>query len=94
MASSTPVVASQVGGLKYTVVDEVTGLLVPPQQELAFANAISQILSNSTWRQQLGENARERVETMFSWDGVAAQLDEQYLSQLNKLHQEFLTPAV
>jgi glycosyltransferase involved in cell wall biosynthesis len=94
MASSTPVVASQVGGLKYTVIDEVTGLLVPPQQESAFANAISQILSNPTWQQQLGENARERVETMFSWDGVAAQLDEQYLSELNKLHQEFLTPAV
>ena len=94
MASSTPVVASRVGGLKYTVVDEVTGLLAPPQDEQAFASAISQILSDPTWRQQLGTNARERVESMFSWDGVASQLDEQYLSELDKLHQEFLTPAV
>ncbi|MGF1589342.1 MAG: glycosyltransferase family 4 protein [Pleurocapsa sp.] len=94
MASGTPVVASQVGGLKYTVVDEVTGLLAPPQEEQAFASAINQILSNPSWCEQLGKNARERVESKFSWDGVASQLDQQYLSELNKLHQEFLTPAV
>ena len=94
MASNTPVVASRVGGLKYTVVDEVTGLLAPPQDESAFATAIAQILSNPAWQQQLGANARERVESKFSWDGVAIQLDEQYLSELNKLHQEFLSPAV
>ena len=94
MASNTPVIASRVGGLKYTVVNEVTGLLAPPQDDEAFASAIAQILSNPSWQQQLGANARERVESKFSWDGVAAQLDEQYLSELNKLHQEFLTPAV
>ena len=94
MASGTPVVASQVGGLKYTVVHEVTGLLAPPQEEQAFASAIDQILSNPSWCRQLGKNARERVESKFSWDGVASQLDRQYLSELDKLHQGFLTPAV
>lgn len=37
MASSTPVVASEVGGLKYTVVNEETGLLAPPKDSKAFA---------------------------------------------------------
>ena len=32
------------------------------------------------------KDGKERVETMFSWDGVASQLDEQYLSELSKLH--------
>ena len=94
MASKTPVIASEVGGLKYTVVNEVTGLLAPAQDVQAFKDAIVQILSNPSWQQQLGANARERVESKFSWDGVATQLDEQYLSELSKLHQEFLTPAV
>ena len=94
MASKTPVIASEVGGLKYTVVNEVTGLLAPARDVQAFKDAIAQILSNPSWQQQLGANARERVESKFSWDGVATQLDEQYLSELNKLHQEFLTPAV
>ncbi|MGL4881396.1 MAG: glycosyltransferase, partial [Waterburya sp.] len=94
MAAGTPVVASKVGGLAYTVVDEVTGLLAPPQDHQAFAQAINSILSNPAWCRQLGENAKERVESKFSWDGVASQLDQLYLSELSKLHQEFLTPAV
>jgi D-inositol-3-phosphate glycosyltransferase len=94
MASGTPVVASDVGGLKFTVVDELTGLLAPPQDESAFAGAIDLILSDASWRKQLSENARQRVESRFSWDGVASQLDRRYLSELSQLHQEFLNPAV
>ena len=94
MASGTPVVASKAGGLSYTVVDHKTGLLVPPQQVEAFAEAINSILSNPEWQRELGRNAKARVRSKFSWDGVARQLDQQYLSELNKLHQEFLTPAV
>ncbi|MDJ0687438.1 MAG: glycosyltransferase [Xenococcaceae cyanobacterium MO_188.B32] len=94
MASGTPAIASEVGGLKYTVVDRETGLLVPPKDRHAFAEAIDLILSDKSWCRQLGENARERVKSKFSWDGVANQLDRQYLSELSKLHQEFLNPAV
>lgn len=94
MASGTPVIASEVGGLKYTVVDRETGLLVPPQDRQAFAEAIDSILSDKSWCRQLGENARARVKSKFSWDGVARQLDRQYLSELSELHQEFLNPAV
>ena len=96
MASRTPVVASEVGGLKFSVADNKTGLLVPPKDEIAFAGAIDSILSNPQWREQLGKNARKRVETKFSWNGVASQLDKQYLSGLNKLYTELglLVPAV
>ena len=94
MASGTPVVASEVGGLKYTVVDRETGLLVPPKNQQAFAEAIDLILSDKSWCKELGQNAKERVKSKFSWDGVASQLDRQYLSELSKLHQEFLNPAM
>lgn len=94
MASGTPVIASDVGGLKYTVVHEETGLLAPPQDEKAFAQAINRILGNNHWREQLGRAARERVKTKFSWDGVASQLDELYREQLEQMHQEFLTSNV
>jgi D-inositol-3-phosphate glycosyltransferase len=78
MASGTPVIASDVGGLQFTVVDEKTGLLAPAKDEDAFAVAIDRIVSNPEWRDTLGKNARKRVEAKFSWDGVAAQLDELY----------------
>ncbi|MCC0177899.1 glycosyltransferase family 1 protein [Waterburya agarophytonicola K14] len=96
MASRTPVVASKVGGLKFSVADGETGLLVAPQSETDFALAIDSILSDSQWREELGDNARTRVENKFSWDGVASQLDGEYLSELSNLYQELglLVPAV
>jgi glycosyltransferase involved in cell wall biosynthesis len=80
MASGTPVVASDVGGLKFTVADEKTGLLCPPQDDQAFAEAIDRILARPAWQRKLGKAARQRVEMMFSWDGVAQQLSELYES--------------
>ncbi|MBR8836434.1 MAG: glycosyltransferase family 1 protein [Stigonema ocellatum SAG 48.90 = DSM 106950] len=74
MASRTPVVASDVGGLQFTVVPEVTGLLAPPKNEVAFAAAIDRILTNPDWRNQLGEAGRQRVEIAFSWQSVAYRL--------------------
>jgi glycosyltransferase involved in cell wall biosynthesis len=82
MASGTPVVASNVGGLKYTVVNEKTGLLCPPKDDQAFAEAIDRILSRPHWRVELGKAARRRVETHFTWPGVASQLDRLYSSML------------
>ncbi|AFY54177.1 glycosyltransferase [Rivularia sp. PCC 7116] len=84
MASYTPVVASDVGGLQFTVVSEKTGLLAAPQNVSAFANAIDRILLDPQWREQLGEAARKRVENKFSWEGVAMQLSELYKNLLHK----------
>lgn len=84
MASFTPVVASDVGGLQFTVVNEETGLLAPPQDVQAFANAIDRILHDANWSKQLGRAARKRVETKFSWDGVAVQLSELYTHLLQQ----------
>ena len=78
MACRTPVVASNVGGLQFTVVPEVTGLLVPPQDEAAFAQAIDRILSNPAWGDELGQTGRQRVEIALSWDSVASRLGHLY----------------
>lgn len=84
MASGTPVVGSAVGGLNFTVVSEETGLLVPPKDNAAFTEAIDRILSNPQWRNQLGENARKRMETEFSWEGVTSQLSDLYSRIINQ----------
>lgn len=83
MASGTPVVASDVGGLQFTVVDGETGLLVPPKDIKAFAEAVDLLLDNAELRHTLGKNARKRVEEKFSWEGVAAQLERLYLELIN-----------
>ncbi|KAB8317779.1 glycosyltransferase family 1 protein [Tolypothrix campylonemoides VB511288] len=88
MASHTPVVASDVGGLQFTVVPEETGLLAPPQDVGAFSAAIDRILANPQWRDELGQAARKRVETKFSWEGVASELAQLYTQLLQEKAEE------
>ncbi|MBE9053561.1 glycosyltransferase [Nostocales cyanobacterium LEGE 11386] len=88
MASETPVVASNVGGLQFTVVPEVTGLLAPPKHEVAFAAAIDRILTNPTWRDRLGAAGRKRVEIAFSWNSVASHLTDLYTHLLAKTEKQ------
>lgn len=78
MSSGTPVIASDVGGLQFTVVTEKTGLLVPPRDVDAFANAIDRILSNPTWQKELGQAGQKHIASKFSWGGVAENLSELY----------------
>ncbi|QZZ19870.1 glycosyltransferase family 1 protein [Leptothermofonsia sichuanensis E412] len=78
MACGTPVVASDVGGLKFTVVPEETGLLVPPTHIDGFAEAIDRILSDELWARKLRRQASLRVQQNFSWTGVAARLSDLY----------------
>jgi len=88
MASGTPVVASDVGGLQFTVVSEKTGLLVPPKDIAAFNIAIDRILMNPQWRDELGLAARKHVTHKFGWEGVASQLDGIYTQLLTQQVKE------
>ncbi len=87
MACRTPVIASSVGGLQYSIIPEVTGLLAPPKDEAAFAAAIDRILSDAAWRDRLGEAAGDRVRTHFSWASVAEQLGRVYLEEIDPTFQ-------
>lgn len=78
MACGTPVIASNVGGLKFTVVPEETGLLVAPQDIQGFAAAMEQVLTQSHWSAQVRTQATTWVQENFSWTGVAAQLSDLY----------------
>lgn len=91
MACGTPVVASDVGGLRFTVVPEETGLLVPPQSVDGFAAAIDRVLSDDAWVGQLRKQAPMRVQENFSWTGVAVQLSDLYRRLLARsISQDFL----
>jgi D-inositol-3-phosphate glycosyltransferase len=82
MACGTPVVASDVGGLKFTVISEETGLLVPAQDVCGFARAIERILTDDLWARKVRKQAAARVQQNFSWAGVADQLNDLYLHLL------------
>jgi glycogen synthase len=82
MSCGTPVVASAVGGILETVVDGETGLLVPPADPRALAEAINKLLRDPEMARQFGRNGRRRVEQYFSWTSIAHKTEAMYLEMI------------
>lgn len=77
MASGTPVVASNVGGLRFTVENDRSGYLVPHSDPDALAHALGRILNDDDLRHRLGAGALQRAE-QFSWDTVGERIQRMY----------------
>lgn len=73
MACGTPVVASKVGGLAFTVQDGITGFHVPDRDPEALAAKISLLLHDSSLRQRLGQQAAQWAQR-YHWPAVASQI--------------------
>ena len=75
MACGLPVVANAAGALPEVVgTDGRAGLLVPPRNAPAMADAISKILSEPGKADEMGQAARRRIQNVFRWSDAAAQL--------------------
>jgi glycosyltransferase involved in cell wall biosynthesis len=68
MASGCPVVASTAGGTHESVLDGQTGLLVPPRNVSATADALDRLLTDGALRGRMGEAGRRRVEEYFTME--------------------------
>jgi len=66
MSVGLPVVATRVDGVPEAVVDGETGLLVPPEDSAALAEALGKLLAEPGTRSAMGEAGRLRAETEFS----------------------------
>jgi len=84
MAASLPVVAAAVGGTPEVVVDGVTGLLVPPRDPDALAQAITRLLRDPDLRRRMGCAGRERVEQHFSIKETVRQTEALYETLLRE----------
>lgn len=73
MACGTPVIASRVGGLRFSVINGQTGLHVPVGDHEALAAAITKLLKNDSLRWQLSANSRAMAQN-FGWPSIAQQL--------------------
>lgn len=73
LAAGIPVVASTAGGLPYLVEDGVTGRLVAPGDETAWAAALTSLLNDDRAAEQMGAAGRQVARTRFDPARVAAQ---------------------
>jgi glycosyltransferase involved in cell wall biosynthesis len=66
MACGRPVVATQVGGIPELVLDQVTGILVPPGDVNQLADALLSVLKDPKAAEAMGGRGRDRAKTLFS----------------------------
>lgn len=71
MATNTPVIVSDVGGLADIVEHGVTGLKVTPGDEEKLAAAIVNLLQDKALAEQLRNNGFHKVTRLYSWDAIA-----------------------
>lgn len=90
MACGTPVIGSNVGGIKYSVEDGKTGFLVPPESAAILAERIGTILSDTHMRQLMRIESIKRVNTMFTWQKVAMLIRDQYKRMMAPAQHELL----
>ena len=76
-ACAVPVVASDIDGYRDVMNDE-TGLLVPPGEPAALAEAVVRLLEDEALRRRLGAAARVVAVERYSWSSIAERLAEVY----------------
>ena len=64
-AAAVPVVATDVGGVRTVVQDEVTGLLTPPGDAPTAAAKLARLLADPVARRRMGDAGRHRVRDRF-----------------------------
>ena len=65
-----PVIATNVGGIPELISNNITGLLVPPENPEELANTINGLLSDNSTQQKLSKNGFEFINKNFSWDAL------------------------
>lgn len=78
MSAGLPVVATAVGGTPEVVVHDHTGLLVPPRDPHAIADALRQLIDDGDRRRLLGAAGRRRLAERFSIDRMIAEYQNAY----------------
>ncbi|HET7131285.1 MAG TPA: glycosyltransferase [Gammaproteobacteria bacterium] len=78
MACGTPVIGSNVGGIKYSVVHNETGFLVPPNEPDALARQLGEVCGNTRLGRRLGRAALRRAQRLFTWRTVTAAIAALY----------------
>ncbi len=83
MAQAKPIVATTVGGIPYVVRHEKTGILVPPADKSALAQALLRLITDPNLRDKLGSAGRKRLMDNFTREKTTPLLEAVYYGILS-----------
>lgn len=71
MASGVAVVAATVGALADVVLDDITGIVLPPENPIGLAAALRRLLAQTFQCESMGAAGRSRAQSRFAWQRIA-----------------------
>lgn len=77
-AAGLPIVSTDVGGVKDIVKDQVTGVIVPPNDTELFADALLELIENEKKRHFLSQNGWTHVEQSFHYTTLVNNMEQLY----------------
>jgi D-inositol-3-phosphate glycosyltransferase len=94
MACGTPVVGSAVGGIKTTVVDGVTGYLVPPKDPQALAERLAHLFRQPGLLRRFARRSIRRARALYTWKRVAMAVEHVYAEVGRPRRRRSASPSV
>ena len=86
MACGLPIVASDIPGYRAVVEDGVQGVLVPPGDARALAEALRELIRDEKRRRLMSEAALQRA-VRYSWDNLVGEVEEAYEEAVKKYEE-------
>ncbi|MCD6319817.1 MAG: glycosyltransferase family 4 protein, partial [Candidatus Desulfofervidaceae bacterium] len=78
LAMQKPIVTTNVGGIPEVIQDHYTGILIPPCDSQAIAQAVINLFKNPVLSKKLGENGRRLVEKYYSFEAMLDKVERVY----------------
>ena len=85
MASGKPVISTDVGAIPEIVDDGKTGIIVPPGDSKALAEAILRLVRDRDLRMKMGMEGRKKAEREYDWDRIVERYEKIYESLRNEV---------
>jgi glycosyltransferase involved in cell wall biosynthesis len=82
MAMGLPAIATNIGGSLDQVVEGVTGLLVPPADPVALAEAIEKLMKDPALRERMGRAGPERIRNHFTLSEMTGKIERVILDSI------------
>ena len=82
MAARKPIIATSIEGYSSVITNGIDGILVPPKNDSALADAIKSLLNTPKLLDTISNNGHKKVE-QFQWNKIARSIMDMYIACLN-----------